>query len=607
MTKKDTQRFAELEYTLQEYFDGKVSKVMTSVRNDLNKKQSKELDDYQKSPFYAMASANPSGLDWSFDVVSHTGEWSSKTVDDYLAMCQKKLQNDQGFQKDLLTIAAEWRDAVVGQIGRDRYDQLSQQLGGDLAYAYVATRMDDLMMQKLVKDDMPKGTVDYILRKAAKGSLWGLADELSKSPLAREIEAKGEAAYKPSNASKFAGKVGGSVIDAVSTMGIGTWKTFATFVGGDMLLSSLVKNTPASEQKEVAMEAAISKGVFGSDTNVFTDFRRQSRKMYDKEYPYLNSLNSKLNNKISIPTKPFMDFDELTQPKNQWRPTAFTSQEKSKDRTSEEHDDIPLIVAPDQREAYLADQAKIAENKRKAEEVAEESPTTVDYAQTDGSAYDVSSAQDTYATQQSVGENEGEGQSATTSATDGWDKLLQTIGMDGLGDSMKNAGYVISMLPDVLVGMFTGKTQTMNMKNTAMPLAAILAGMFVKNPMLKMALIGLGGVNLFNKAGKESLGRQQNSQQTQYRRYADEPLNPRINGPVMQGTTLIADIDNVPCSIQLTQNVVNAYNAGALPLNTLANAVLVRYDAQQTAERQYSQVAQQTDVQNQTETIHRSR
>ena len=61
------------------------------------------------------------------------------------------------------------------------------------------------------------------------------------------------------------------------------------------------------------------------------------------------------------------------------------------------------------------------------------------------------------------------------------------------------------MLPDMLVGMFTGKTKSINIKDNMMPIASIVAGMFVKNPILKMVLIGMGGMNLLNKAGHEAL------------------------------------------------------------------------------------------------------
>ena len=61
------------------------------------------------------------------------------------------------------------------------------------------------MIEKMVKDRMPTSSADYIIRKAAQSSLFGLPYELNKSPLAAEIEAKGEAAYKPSRTEKAAG------------------------------------------------------------------------------------------------------------------------------------------------------------------------------------------------------------------------------------------------------------------------------------------------------------------------------------------------------------------------------------------------------------------
>ena len=80
-----------------------------------------------------------------------------------------------------------WRNAVVKEIGRSKYDALSKACGEDLAYAYVVQRMEDLMIGKLVKDNTPKSTMDYILRKAAQNSIWGLQEELLKSPLTAEI------------------------------------------------------------------------------------------------------------------------------------------------------------------------------------------------------------------------------------------------------------------------------------------------------------------------------------------------------------------------------------------------------------------------------------
>lgn len=63
-----------------------------------------------------------------------------------------------------------------------------------------------------------------------------------------------------------------------------------------------------------------------------------------------------------------------------------------------------------------------------------------------------------------------------------------------------------------------------------------------------------------------------------FKTYPDEPLNPRIGNPALQGNCLIATIDKVPCSIQLPNSVVAACEAGALPLNILSNAVLAKND-----------------------------
>ena len=88
-------------------------------------------------------------------------------------------------------------DTVVQEIRRARYNELSEQLGCDLAYAYMDHRIEELMIDRLVKERMPKSSADYIIRKAAESSLLGLSQTLNRSPLTDEIEARGEAAYRP--------------------------------------------------------------------------------------------------------------------------------------------------------------------------------------------------------------------------------------------------------------------------------------------------------------------------------------------------------------------------------------------------------------------------
>ena len=72
--------------------------------------------------------------------------------------------------------------------------------------------------------------------------------------------------------------------------------------------------------------------------------------------------------------------------------------------------------------------------------------------------------------------------------------------------------------------------------------------------------------------------------------------DPRIQNAELRGNCLIATIDRVPCTIALSPTVVDAYNQGALPLNTLANAVLAKNDQmKQMAQQNYrDNEAQQT-------------
>ena len=585
-TIKNPTRFAELEYCLQGYFDGKLAPVMKQVRDELTHKQLEERGRYQSSLAGVLASANPYVNNTEF-VLKQTGKWNSKTTEDYLAMCNQKIWKDKNIVKDLALLAGEWRNAVVKEIGRSKYDALSKACGEDLAYAYVAQRMEDLMIGKLVKDNTPKSTMDYILRKAAQNSIWGLQEELMKSPLTAEIEARGEKAYKPSKTEKFAGRATASVVDAVTMGGIGSWKSLATLVGSDMALGYILdsKKGNGEQRKEQAMELSISKGVFGQNGNAFTGFRSQAKKVNATDNGYVKTLNSKLHNKIHIPQKAFTPMA--------WTDNSikFPFQKEQEKRNDPKYKNVPLIVAPGKEDAYLEEKAKHdAAKVAEAERIIQEKKDA--------------EAQQTETDEQQQAQSEEEQQEQPENDnSNGWEGLLKNFGLDGFSDIGNNLGYVIAMLPDILVGLFTGKTQSLGLKDNMMPIAAILAGMFVKNPLLKMTLIGMGGANLLNKAGHEALANKQEgndgnavsygnttAQAVQYKSYPDEPLNPRIANPVLQGNCLVATIDRVPYTIQLPEHVVGAYQAGALPLNTLANAVLAKSDqTRQMAERNYGE------------------
>ena len=171
----------------------------------------------------------------------------------------------------------------------------------------------------------------------------------------------------------------------------------------------------------------------------------------------------------------------------------------------------------------------------------------------------------------------------------GWEGVLNKHNSNSFSDVSENLGYVIAMLPDMLINMFTGKNQNFRMENNILPIASIFAAMFVKNPLIKMLMVGLGGAGLLKSAGTEVLSYGNPNDNKVYKKYIDEPLNSRLSEPAVKGSSLFVDIDNIPMVINISKEAAIAYRDGYLPLNTLANSVLVKYDQQkQAAETNYN-------------------
>lgn len=584
---RHTERFAEIERIFGDYFNCHLAPVMRDTQSYLNRKQAEEMAEYSTSAagiLSSMAAANNPMID-PYQTLKITGEWNSKTTEDYLAMVKDKISGNKDMQTDLAMMAGEWRSAVIGEIGRERYDTLSGQLGCDLAYAYTDYRMEQLMIDRLVRERMPKSSADYIIRKAAQNTLLGLSATLGQSPLAAEIEQRGEAAYKPSKLEKGTSRIIGAGIDALSLGGVGSWTNFAKFVGVDLAFSALA---PSQDNKGngQSVEDCISKGVFGSEANVFADFSKQARSIQKDENPYIIATNERLAKKIPIETFDFTKW--MSEHTITSKPMWSLAEEK---KNEERYKNVPLVIMSEYREAYL--QNSVQKQGKKAEE-----PTSAEVTQQKeiGADEQILSLQADHEkiSQQPYSEavtQEEQGQQAVQSDTrtneNGWNGLLSSLGLNGMGDIGRNLGYVFSMLPDILVGMFTGRTKSLDIGDNIVPMASVLAGLFVKNPVLKILMIGLGGANLLNKAGHEAIDWKRNegnsrsvsgNRPVQYRSYPDEPLNPRISNPILKGNNLIATIDRVPCTIQLPEKVTAAYHAGALPLNTLANVILAKSD-----------------------------
>ena len=462
--------------TDREQFDNRVAPVMDRVRDELRRRQTEELRHHMRSPAYILAGgAGPDGGSASQaasrDTLDLTGEWNSKTVEDYVGMVREELR-------------------------KEKID--------------VSPELEQMMLDKMVRDRMPKSSIEYVMRKAAGNSLFGLAEELRKSPPQRAIDTRAAERYAPTGLEKGLGWAAGAAADLATMGGLGSGIAGGLkFIGADLAVNAVIDTVDARQRKDVPLVV-----------------------LPGHEEAWLEMNEGKAGEKMKVEQAP----DVRKAPEPQVKTETIPEGEPANERIREEEkkkEETARVAAPPEREATQERQA-----------------------------------------------------APERSNTGGWQGILTGLGLNGISDIGRNAGYILAMLPDMLLGMFTGKTQSLGIRENLVPIASIMAGLFVKNPLLKMTLIGLGGANLINKAGHEQLAKregitQDTPAQVRYRQYEDEPMNPRIREAQVQGSTLIATIDGIPVTIALPEKVADAYRQGALPMGRLANAVLERCDSMQ--------------------------
>lgn len=563
---------------------------MEQVRKEVSDKQLEEMKEYSNSfaGILSMISSPMGGPSSnSIDMIARTGVWSRLKTEDYIALCQERIGKSEQITADLKLIANDWRNELVSVVGREHYDSMSKALGTDVAYAYTSYRMEQLMIDRLVRQNMPKSSLDYIMKKAADGSLLGLPAQLQLSPLDREIAEASEKAYEPTLLEKGTGKVLGFGMDTVTTCGFSSWANVGKLALFEVASEGAGAIFDATRKKDEGqgVEQVISQGIFG-ESNVLETFRKQSKRIDPYENGYIRGLDEIMQGRMRlIPQENLAWMKEMG-----WHPEElkFDFKQPMKD----EYSNIPSVILPGSEEAYLALQEERKKQVEKPMEKIDEKDNELS-GKDDLSHGAVSENTVSVNGQEMIPIPEKVSSSDKISSTkqtllpreSGWGGLLSSFGLSDAGSVGRNMGYVISMLPDVLVGLFTGKTKSLKLMDNLFPIASILMGLFAGNPLVKILLVGLGGMNLMNKAGHESLEKKlpvgakvAEGERKEYKAYADEPLNSRVSNPEIKGDYLLATVDRVPCTIHLPNTTIDAYRAGALPLNTLVNAVLAKSD-----------------------------
>ena len=585
LTQEQKLQLAEVEMCLDRYFDSQVKPLMVGAQREMSRRQMQERAEFDSSLAGVMMTIT-AGNAYAKDAYLHAaGEWNSKTTEDFFSMCRKEVQQNQNMQKDLNILSDVWRTRMVGLIGREAYDTHSQRLGQDLAKAYIAYRIEDRMIGHMVDQRVPKSSVEYVLRKGMDSSLVGfLSTAAVKTELDEVLEGKAEKAYSPNVVENLTGHALGLGVDVLSTGGVGSWAKLGWTVGAETMMqgSEWIYGKYLDASMPRSVEDIVSRAVLESDGNTMADIQREGSSINHDENALAHALDEQMEGRMMIMTsEDKAQIYRFGMPdENPWRLTHIESDLKPYDAKApllpEEH--VPL-------------------NLDKAMQDMEYPP--VEQERHDPDLSNVVPLE----TEQVTEHREQQSQQ-----TDGWGSMLTTIGLNDMGGVGRNLGYVVAMLPDLVVGLFTGKTDGLKlMKDNMLPLASVLMGLFVRNPLLRIALIGLGGMNLLNKAGHEAIDRKHvadgvtppEGRTPRFRHYEDQPLNSRMRSPEIHEGALFATVDGVPCSIRLPEKVLAAYAAGALPLNTLANAVLAKSDTM-------SQVARDNYDASQEEVTHRN-
>lgn len=551
--KKVPQDFIELEHYFSKYFDAHIAPLADKAVKDADASYLKEYGSLVSDsgllgavtlsgPRAAAAVAKSQSLD------SYQNYWSN-----IQKSFQKRFESSSDFKADFGKLIDAYQKAMIDKMGKEQYMAESRKYGQDLATWYVNNKILEKSLNRMAAHGAPKDSVEYLFQKGKQLSILGLTQPSDWDGM-RALQ---EQQYKPSKTEKMAAYGVGGLMD-FAVMPVGGMKTaiIGTTAGAgiDIVFSS--------DNNRQNVDALVSRSVFG---NSWTLPETRKELVDAKDSDYLTALNAGMKKKVTL-TNPSSALKQIAE-SNRF-PLKGTFLTDTDDR-----DDIPMIVAPGMEEAYRRDLARLKQEvpkpvkpQKKAEPIP--APTPHQTTTNSPSSAELNSYQQNYRYQpQRVNNN-------------GWGGLFDSVGLTGFSDVFKNLGYVLAMLPDMMIGMFTGKTKSLSVQQNLLPIAAIVMGMFVRNPLLKMLLIGLGGANLLNKATHEILGETPSAKEVRYRPYADERLNARISHPQLNGNLLVATIDGVPCTVTLQESVVDAYQKGTLPINTLANAVLAKYDEQ---------------------------
>ena len=672
---KEAERLlVDLEYYFKKYFDTNCARMVDKVVKDVKAKQVAEAqsirEKYSSGYHVNTGSGGIPVHSMMTEMAVSSGEWNNKGVTDVLKMCDEKLYKDSAFCTDYSVLVVAYREALVSEIGKKRYERLNaRSKSGDVAADYVQARFQRMTVERLVKNNLPANTLDYILREGAGSSLFGFASVELPSILGEarkdhkavtdklgyeSLDAAIKDFYKPSTAAR----IGRETMGLLGDVGIsGGWIGIgidALYRGGS-IIKEIHEDTSPTER---TYDQDYSKEVFGRDDTVdhlrkagvsmrsvssvelyrlnqvmskpvkggiskpvqhlnphenisslkdlFVKAGNDGHAVFSVAEDFVNTLGFNVNNEKSVPQWMLkQDLGGCAHNSAYYFGIAVEMMTKGSERIAVGKNILTLSQVVQRgydyaRAAEVKQQELDAQLTMNREEIARQEADL--NALMSSRQEEMKRQRQAAAVQQTASEKIAHFERKDQDVS-GWGTMLDSLGLRGFSAVGRNFGYVLSMLPELMIGMFTGKLKNFKLSDNLLPLAAIMVGFFMRNPLLKMLLIGLGGASLLNQATHTSLGQEGRCGRQQegfrpYRSYADEPLDARVSNPVLKGNTLIASIDGVPCVATISDDVSEAYHQGKIPINTLSNVVLRKWDEQKSIlSTQYERGMAESDFQ----------
>jgi len=491
MTKtKISRELVDLEYFFQKYFKFYIAPIADSAVRKAGSQFVEEGRDTIKGAGNTFGSTMP-GLDTFVingklsQTESYKSYWSN--VQQHFS---KSFESDSRLTADMGHLVDEYQRTLLKIMGKDRYAKHSEKVGGDLATWYVNNKILEMSLSRMAEKGVPKSTLEYLIHKGSESSLLGLTNPDDWTEM---MSLQGNQ-YHPSRSEKIGGYVVGGAMD-FAIMPVGGMKSIVKWGAAGAGLDIAFSEGGRQETIDVMM----SRAMYGK-TNILNLARKCSVDI--NKSSTIQHLNKNMNHQIRLDK----DFDVYWNPSemNLFTPdTTIKEQKQNKEskgsksenknsKNSSKTHNIPAPIAPEKEKEYM-DSIKTGAytlQSYKADTPTEQSKRAENNAAQNSAAPSYTTQNDTASNK--VSQNQTLQKQATQS-TNGWNGILSGVGLSGFSDVFKNMGYVLAMLPDMMLGMLTGRTKTLKVGDNLMPVAAIVMGMFVRNPLLKMLLIGLGG------------------------------------------------------------------------------------------------------------------